>query len=60
MKVVLRSNGELYPFGYPKVTKVELKGGLIQVWNDEFCLSTYSLQEFFNSLSLEVLEVVSE
>lgn len=60
MKVLLRNNGELYPFGYPKVTKVELKEGLIQVWNGEFCLSTYSLKEFFDSLSLEILEVVSE
>lgn len=60
MKVVLHSNGELYPFGYPKVTKVELKEGLIQVWNEDFCLSTYSLKEFFDGLSMEVLEVTSE
>jgi len=57
MKTVLKVNEETSLFGTLRsVTKVEVKEGILQIWNEEFCFATYALEEFSNGLSLEVME----
>lgn len=57
MKTVLKVNEETSLFGTLRsVTKVKVKEGILQIWNDKFCFATYSLEEFSNGLSLEVVE----
>lgn len=57
MKTVLKDNQETSLFGeLSVVTKVEVKNGVLQIWNEEFCCAAYALSEFSNGLSLEIVE----
>lgn len=59
MKTMLKVNQEPSLFGtltLNVVTRVEVKEGVLQIWNEEFCCAAYELSEFSNGLSLEIVE----
>jgi hypothetical protein len=57
MQVDISIDGESYRLGKIKnITKVTSKEGYIQFWRNDYCIATYSLEEYAKTLNFEVVE----